>query len=91
VIFVNTLHISRKKIWNLYICVTDKTYTLKRYKLKSMKEGKLRYIYKNAFDHLPFSLPSNSVLADGEPTTEVNIALVKISTCNRDSFLCGYG
>jgi hypothetical protein len=91
VIFVNTLHISRKKVWKLYVCVADETYTLKRYKLKSVKQGKVQFIYKKAFDHLPFSVPHNGALTDEEPTTEVNIAPVKINTCNRDSYLCGYG
>ena len=90
-IYVNTLRISRKKIWKLYVCVTDETYTLKRYKLVSMKQGKLQYIYKKAFDHLPFTVPPDSALTGEEPTTEVNITLVKSKACNTDSCFCGYG
>jgi len=87
---INTLHFSRKKIWKLYVCVTDETYTLKRYKLKSVKQGKVRYIYKSAFDHLPFTVPRDSALTNDKPTTVVNIALVAISACNTDICLCGY-
>ena len=79
------------KIWKLYDCVTDETYTLKRYKLTSMKQGKVQYIYKKAFDHLPFTVPRGSALTVDEPTAVVNIALVVISACNTDSCLCGYG
>jgi len=56
----------------------------------SMKQGKMRYIYKRAFDHLPFTVPHGSSLTDDKPTTVVNIALFAISACNTDSFLCGY-
>jgi hypothetical protein len=89
--YVNTLHCSRKKIWKLYICVTDETYMLKRYKLVSRKQGKVQYIYKRAFDHLPFTVPRDSALTNDKPTTVVNIALVAINACNTDSCLCGYG
>jgi hypothetical protein len=89
--YVNALFFSRNKTWKLYVCVTDETYTLKRYKLKSMKRGKVRYIYKRAFDHLPFTVPHGSSLTDDEPATVVNIALVAINACNTDSCLCSYG
>jgi hypothetical protein len=55
-----------------------------------MKQGRLQYIYKKAFDHLPFAVPRDSTLTDEEPPAVVNIALAKISTCSTDSCLCGY-
>jgi hypothetical protein len=41
----------------------------------TLKERKLQYIYKQAFDYLPHSIPQDSIQDNTECTTMVNIAL----------------
>jgi hypothetical protein len=57
----------------LDICVTGQTYTLKCYKFMTLKKAKPRYIYKEAFDHLPCAVPKDSILIDKESTTVVKL------------------
>jgi hypothetical protein len=57
---------------------------LKCYKFVTLKKKKLRYIYKQAFDHLPCAVPKDSILIDKESTTVVTFHSQK-SVCNIDN------
>jgi hypothetical protein len=70
-------------------CVTGRTYVLKRYKFSTVKKGKLQYIFRQAFDHLPCIVPRNSVQTDAECTTVVKTAFAKVYKCYVDNCFCG--